>query len=253
MLIYTMNTRTQFLAVVCATAFCASLHSQTDSSSSSVTQNGSTAKPQKGEVTKLDGTKYFGFVEVTDDYTIRVTNDSGIMRLPIAQLEDNDFRKYGFQKDRGKDGRFWYERKEAIQSTETTPNPTGTNPDAIAKNPDSVAKNPDSDDNSESQSKPIAEIRLSEIAAFQPLIAAYEKTLASKESKKSALPSKPQDKTDTSDVPFRPLFSEPGLGGPLPQPFSLGGSSVSGLQTPVSGGSDIIQSATGAAGLPSPP
>ena len=123
MLIYTMNTRTQFLAVACAMAFCASLHSQVDSSSSAATQNGSAAKPQKSEVTKLDGTKYFGFVEVTDDYTIRVTNDSGIMRLPIAQLGDNDFQKYGFQKDRGKDGRFWYERKEALQSTETNPKP----------------------------------------------------------------------------------------------------------------------------------
>ena len=126
MLIYTMNTRTQFLAVACAMAFCASLHSQVDSSSSAATQNGSAAKPQKSEVKKLDGTKYFGFVEVTDDYTIRVTNDSGIMRLPIAQLGDNDFQKYGFQKDRGKDGRFWYERKEALQSTETNPNPTGS-------------------------------------------------------------------------------------------------------------------------------
>lgn len=246
MLISTMNTRTQFLAVACAMAFCASLHSQVDNSSSTTTQNGSNAKPQKSEVTKLDGTKYFGFVEVTDDYTIRVTNDSGIMRLPIAQLGDNDFQKYGFQKDRGKDGRFWYERKEALQSSETNANPTGANPDSAAKNPGSA-------ETSESQSKPIAEIRLSEISAFQPLIAAYEKTLASKESKKSAPSSKLEDKTDTSDVPFRPLFSEPGLGGPLPQPFSLGGPSVPGLQTPVTGGSAIIQSATGAAGLPSPP
>lgn len=246
MLISTMNTRTQFLAVACAMAFCASLHSQVDNSSSTTTQNGSNAKPQKSEVRKLDGTKYFGFVEVTDDYTIRVTNDSGIMRLPIAQLGDNDFQKYGFQKDRGKDGRFWYERKEALQSTEANPNPTSANPDSAAKNPGSA-------ETSESQSKPIAEIRLSEISAFQPLIAAYEKTLASKESKKSAPSSKLEDKTDTSDVPFRPLFSEPGLGGPLPQPFSLGGPSVPGLQTPVTGGSAVIQSATGAAGLPSPP
>jgi hypothetical protein len=233
-----MNTRAQFLVAACAMAFCASLQSQVHNSSSAATQIPTTAKPQKSEITKLDGTRYFGFIEVTDDYTIRITNDSGITRVPIAQLGDNDFQKYGFQKDRGKDGRFWYERKEALKSAETNPNADETNPN--------------SDENSRSQSKPIAEIRLSEISAFQPLIAAYENTLASKDRKKSAPTSKPEDKTDTSDVPFKPLFSEPGLGGPLPQPFSLDSLPVSGLQPSVPGGSGIIQSATGAAGLPSP-
>jgi hypothetical protein len=246
MLIYAMNTRTQFLIVACAMAFGASLQSQVDSSSSAAAQNGSTAKPPKSEVTKLDGTKHVGFVEITDDYTIRITNDSGITRLPIAQLGDTDFQKYGFQKDREKDGRFWYERKEALQSAEANPNSTETDPNPAEKKANSA-------ETSESQSKAIAEIRLSEISAFQPLIAAYEKTLASKEGKKPASADKLNEKTETSDVPFKPLFSEPGLGGPLPQPFSLGGPSVSGLQTPVSGGSDIIRSATGAAGLPSPP
>jgi hypothetical protein len=227
-------------------AFCASLQSQVDNSSSAATQTGTAAKPQKSEVTKLDGTRYFGFVEVTDDYTIRITNDAGITRVPIAQLGDTDFQKYGFQKDRGNDGRFWYERQEALSSTQT-------DPDATETDPNSAETNPDANENSRSPSKTIAEIRLAEISAFQPLIAAYEKTLASKDSKKTAPTSKPKDEPDASDLPFRPLFSEPGLGGPLPQPFSLGSSPVSGLQPSVPSGSGIIQSATGAAGLPSPP
>jgi hypothetical protein len=234
-----MIRRTQFLAAACAMALCASLQSQVDNSSGAAKQIPTTAKPQKSEVTKLDGTKYFGFVEVTDDYTVRITSDSGITRVPIAQLGDTDFQKYGFKKEREKDGRFWYERKEALKSAETNPNSDGTNPNSA--------------ENSESQSKPIAEIRLSEISAFQPLIAAYEKTLASKENKKSVSNSKPQEAPGTSDVPFKPLFSEPGLGGPLPQPFSLGVPSVSGFQPPVPAGSNVIQPATSPAGLRSPP
>ena len=101
------------------------------------------------------------------------------------------------------------------------------------------------------------EIRLGEISAFQPFIAAYEKTLASKSSEESITPSKPEEKSDKSDTPFRPMFSEPGLGGPLPQPFSGLGSSViepvSAMQPAVPGGGQVIQSATGAAELPSPP
>jgi hypothetical protein len=75
-------------------------------------------KPEKTSVTTLNGTKFFGIVEVTDDYTIRVSNDSGITRLPIAQLGDTDFKKYGLNKDRSKDGRLWYERKEALEDSQ---------------------------------------------------------------------------------------------------------------------------------------
>ena len=69
-------------------------------------------------MTKLDGTKFSGVVEVTDDYTLRITNDSGISRVPIAQLGDSNFEEYGFRKDRANDGRFWYERQEALKSFE---------------------------------------------------------------------------------------------------------------------------------------
>jgi hypothetical protein len=231
-----MDMRTWLLATACATTLCAPLQSQTDNSATGAKQTNSSAKAAKSTVTKLDGTRLFGFVEVTDDYTIRITNDSGITRLPIAQLGDVDFQKYGFQKDRAKDGRFWYERKEALKSSE---------------------EDPKSDGDQESSRESPVEIRLGEISAFQPFIAAYEKTLASKSSEKSIAPSKPEEKSDKSDIPFRPMFSEPGLGGPLPQPFSSLGSSVvqpvSAIQPAVPGGGQIIQSTTGAAGLPSPP
>ena len=107
MLIDTMKSCIWFSATIWAIASCAPLQAQTDNNPA----------PQKGAVTKLDGTKYFGLVEVTDDYTIRITNDAGISRLPITQLVDTDFQKYGFQKDRSKDGRFWYERKEALKDS----------------------------------------------------------------------------------------------------------------------------------------
>jgi len=232
----TINMRNWLVATACAIALCAPLQSQTDNSTSAAKQTDNSAKAEKNTVKKLDGTKLFGFVEVTDDYTIRITNDSGITRLPIAQLSDADFQKYGFQKDRTKDGRFWYERKEALKSSE---------------------EDPKSDGDPKSGGKAPVEIRLTEISAFQPFIAAYEKTLASRNSEKSTVTSKPEEKPDTSDTPFRPMFSEPGLGGPLPQSLSGLGSSaiqpVSAIQPAVPGGGQIIQSATGAAGLPSPP
>ena len=112
------NTRTWLVAVACAIALSPALQSQTINSQSGPKQAGSSAKAKKRTVKQLDGTKLFGFVEITDDYTIRITNDSGIVRLPIAQLGDADFRKYGFKKDRSKDGQFWYKRKEALKDTE---------------------------------------------------------------------------------------------------------------------------------------
>ena len=226
MLAHTMKRCTLLSATIWAMASCASLQAQSDSNA---------ATPQKQAVTKLDGTKYFGFVEVTDDYTIRISNDAGITRLPIAELGDADFQKYGFQKDRSKDGRFWYERKEALKdSTESTqPAPTNASEDPKA---------------------PI-EIRLSEISALQPLISAYEKTLAPKKSEQPTTPSEPEMRPDSSDEPFRPMFSEPGLGGPLPQPFSSGApplQSLSGFQPSLPASGPTIPSMSGTSGLPAP-
>ena len=167
---------------------------------------------------KIDGTKLFGFVEMTADHTIRITSDSGIIRLPIAQLGDADFQKYGFQKDRSKDGRFWYERKEALKDSKEDPK---SEKEAFGE-------------------KSIAEIRLAEISAFQPFIAAYEKTLAPKSTEKASTTSKPEETPDTSSRSVKPMFSQPSLGGPLPE-------TLQGL------GNSGVQSVTDAFGLPSSP
>jgi hypothetical protein len=158
-----MKVRTWLLAMACALALCPALQSQTNSSPSRAKQADNSVKAKKCTVKQLDGTKLFGFVEVTDGYTIRVSNDWGIIRLPIAELGDADFRKYGFKKDRSKDGRFWYERKEALND---------------------FKEDPTSKNNVKSGEKSSVEIRLAEISTFQPFIAAYEKTLAAKESEK---------------------------------------------------------------------
>jgi hypothetical protein len=191
-----IRVRTWLLAVACALALCPALQSQANTSPSSAKQADTSVRAKKCTVKQLDGTKLVGFVEVTDDYTIRVSNDWGIIRLPIAELGDADFRKHGFKKDRSKDGRFWYERKEALNDLKA----------------DRKSKN-----NVKSGEKSSVEIRLAEISAFQPFIAAYEKTLAAKESEKSSTINKPREKTETLNKPFTPMPSEPRLGGPLSQ------------------------------------
>ena len=153
----------------------------------------------------LDGTKRSGFIKVMDDYTIRITNDSGITGLPIAQLGESDFQEYGYRKSRATDGRFWYERKEALISSEE---------DARSKA------------DAQFRGKSPLETRLTEISAFQPFITAYEKSLSFRKSDQSTATSLPREKTDTYDVPFRPMLSEPSLGGPLPQPFSVSGLAI---------------------------
>ena len=107
-----MNLKRVLLMFGGVVAICVPLCAQTDGGAEPT-------KPEKTSVTTLKGTKFFGIVEVTDDYTIRVSNDSGITRLPIAQLGDADFKKYGSNKDRSKDGRLWYERKEALEDSQT--------------------------------------------------------------------------------------------------------------------------------------
>ncbi len=60
------------------------------------------------------------------------------------------------------------------------------------------------------------EIRLGQIAAFQPVIAAYEKTLGSKNERQSrVLQRAPDEKPSTSSTPFTPMFSQPGMAGSL--------------------------------------
>jgi hypothetical protein len=225
-----MNLRKTLLVGGCALAMCTPLHSQTQDPAGP-SDPAKTAKPTKSSVTKLNGTKLFGIIEITDDYTIRISNDSGITRLPIAQLGDADFKKYGFNKDRSKDGRFWYERKEAVEDS---------------------GKNSNKDSKSGGNSP--VEIRMGEIAAFQPLIAAYEKTLGSKTADKSTSSSNTGEKTSGSDSSFTPMFSQPGMGGALTQPFtSLGSSALQPVSGAASSAAGAVQSATSVTGLPSAP
>ncbi len=184
--------------------------------------------PKPGQVTKLDGTKAFGIIEVTDDYTIRISNDSGIQKIPLALLGEKDFQKYGFQKDRSKDGRFWSERKDALEDE---------------KESESHSKKPNAD-------SPMFELKLKEIAAFQPVIDVYEKTLADKKSKESET-AKNDSNTSSPAEPVRALFSQPGLSGPLPQAFNGMGngpaapavSAGSSLLSPLSGATSVIPTA----------
>lgn len=165
------------------------------------------------EVTKLDGTKVFGIVEITDDYTIRISSDSGLQKIPLALLSEKDFEKYTKTKDRSQDGRLWSERKNALEDKK------------------SKDKNQSAD----------IEIRLGEIAAFQPLIDAYEKSLADK--KKSASSTDEKSRTGSKESTTTPLiqslFSGPGttLGG-VP-----GAEAVSSVVAPaVSAGAGAVQS-----------
>ncbi|MEO6052788.1 MAG: hypothetical protein ABIP97_02135 [Chthoniobacterales bacterium] len=65
-------------------------------------------------VRTLMGKLYSGKIEFRDDYTLRISNDLGISNVPIAELDEINFKKYGFKKDRSQDGRFWAERKAAL-------------------------------------------------------------------------------------------------------------------------------------------
>ena len=222
-----MNFKTVLLAFGGAVAICLSLNAQ-------IENGANPTKPEKSSVTTLKGTKFFGIVEVTDDYTIRVSNDSGVTRLPISQLGDADFKKYGLNKDRSKDGRLWYERKEALENSQTE---------------NQASKDSKSNGNS------LVEIRLGEIAAFQPVISAYEKTLGSKKSEKSAAGStNPEEKAKGSDTPFTPMFSQPGMPGSFAEPFTgLGSSALQPISGAASGATGVIQSAPGAPSLPTTP
>ncbi|HEY5954399.1 MAG TPA: hypothetical protein VIT18_08535 [Terrimicrobiaceae bacterium] len=221
-----MNLKKTLLTGGCALTLCATVYSQTNAATNP-------AKPEKSSVTKLDGTKLFGIVEVTDDYTIRISNDAGITRLPIAQLGDADFKKYGLNKDRSKDGRLWHERKEAVEGSQ---------------------KDDQSGKDSQSNGDSAVEIRLGQIAAFQPVIAAYEKTLGSKTSDKAAASKAPDEKSSTSSTPFTPMFSQPGMAGSLTEPFTgFGSSALQPVSGAASGATGVIQSATGAASLPITP
>lgn len=145
------------------------------------------AAPQT--VTKLDGTKLFGLIEVTDDYTLRIQSDSGIVNLPLAALSQADFQKYSAAKDRSKDGRLWSERQNALEAEkQKKEGPKGETAGI--------------------------EIQLSELAPLQPLIAAYESVLGRESSQPATAPEAEASPSPasggTESPPTRNLFSGPG-------------------------------------------
>ncbi|HRJ72049.1 MAG TPA: hypothetical protein PLS03_07475 [Terrimicrobiaceae bacterium] len=181
--------------------------------------------PEPAKLTTLDGASLFGIIEVTDDYTVRVKSDTGIQKIPLALLGESDFKKYGFGKDRSQDGKFWSERQNALESQKDSGPAKGENEDGTW------------------------EIRLAELAPFQPLIDAYEKSIAEKNSNTAADKNASEDRT--AQAPFRALFSQPGVPGSVPQPFSGLGSSA--VQPATSIGAGAVQSVGGATGIPTLP
>ncbi len=181
-------------------------------------------EPKEEKVTKLNGMSLFGIVEVTDDYTVRVKSDSGIQNIPIAMLGEKDFKKFSSKKDRSEDGKLWSERKDALEGEK---------------------KNNKSD-----KDDAAIEINLKEIAPLQPLIDAYDKSLADKKKDED----QEKEKTEKSEeTPGRSLFSKTGIPGLGNQPFT--GMATSLAEPAVSTGGTVIQSTTGilGGGLPKAP
>lgn len=185
------------------------------------------AAPKKEKVTKMDGQSFFGIVTLTDDYTLKISNDSGIMKIPLAVLGESDFKKFGLQKDRSKDGRLWSERKDALEEQ---------------KKADEAGDGEKSASNDNSA----IEIQLGEIAVFQPIISAFEMTQTGKKKhegdKAEASDAESENKAQGAEEPGRKLFSGPGNIGNF-VPFSGPGSSFA--QPVMSVGGSAVQSAAG--------
>lgn len=217
------------LLAVCALAAGSAL-AQTDAPNST---GASEASKKKEKVTKLDGTSFFGIVTLTDDYTLKISNDAGIFKVPLALLGENDFKKYTGGKDRSGDGKLWSERQDALENQKE-------------ENSKGESKNKGATDNS------AIEVQLGEIAVFQPVISVYEATLGNKSgtakagSEKQEGSSEDGGKKSGEDANPVRLFSGQGAGG---LPYSGVGSSLA--QPVMSVGGSVLQSAGGV--VPSAP
>ena len=190
----------------------------------------SEAPKKKEKVTKLDGTSLLGIITLTDDYTLKISNDTGIFNVPLALLGENDFKKYTSGKDRSQDGKLWSERQDALEGQKEENDKEG----------EGASKKKSATSNS------AIEIQLSEIAVFQPVISVYESTLGGKTAKSSDSQKEGSEKKSSEDSSPVRLFSGPGTGS---LPYNGIGSSL--VQPVMSVGSSVIQSA--GAGVPSAP
>lgn len=203
----------------------------TDAANGNNTSNKKSDKNKPHTIFLLDGSSLFGKVELTDDYTLKVSSDSGIQKIPLAMLGEKDFKQFGFLKDRSNDGKFWSDRKDAVSDQQKKDDAKG--------------------DKSGSSS---LEISLAEILPFQPLISSYQSSLPVK-SDSSASSGGDKEKTASSsngqgDVPFVPLFSQPGMSSLPTTPMSGMGS---GADLPANAAGSLLPGVTGG-GLPmSPP
>ncbi|MEO6848135.1 MAG: hypothetical protein ABI443_10885 [Chthoniobacterales bacterium] len=116
---------------------------------------------ENGSVRTLMGKIYTGKIEIRNDDTLRITNDSGIAHVSIVELDEPGFKKYGFRKDRSHDGKFWFERKAAL----------GVAMLAINHTPASSSGGGGGGGSPQNLSS-----NISELGPFQPLIDAYEKS-----------------------------------------------------------------------------
>jgi len=198
-----------------------------DSSSSA---DSDSTKPSK--VTKLDGTNLFGIVSISDDYTIRISSDSGIQYLPIAQLSQADFLKFGDTKDRSSDGRLWSERKDALE-------------DEKQKESSDSSKKPSSD----------IEIHLAEIVPFLPVIESYQKSKPDKDESADNKTNASPDQAASTSADSGPsttlhMFTGPGSLNVPTSPF--GGGAPTAVLDPVMGAGSSA-AGTGGALIPGAP
>ncbi len=68
------------------------------------------------EITTLGGVRYAGKVYWVGRNAIQVRGQGFEVTLPLAALCERDFEVYGFQESRESDGRFWHERKAALEN-----------------------------------------------------------------------------------------------------------------------------------------
>jgi len=67
------------------------------------------------DLATLDG-EHYKSVTVGDvnRYEMKITYDAGVATIPLASLNDADLAQYSPPVDRSKDGRFWFERTQAL-------------------------------------------------------------------------------------------------------------------------------------------
>lgn len=205
--------------------------SSTDNSNNSNNNNSTKNDKKPHTIMLLDGSVLFGKVELTDDYTLKVSSDSGIQKIALSMLGESDFKKYGFGKDRSQDGRFWSDRQDAVSDQQRK----------------------DGSKSDKSKDDGMLEISLAELVPFQSLISSYQKDNPKKDDSAGG-DQKDKDKTastGSTQLPFTPLFSQPGMSSLPTSPLNALG--TGGGMPAVPGGGLLPTPSAGLPGLPTAP